>query len=109
MRRMQCREAIEVGGTPTGLCRDAKTGKVSPVELECIDDATGAASSPRWRNGLPYCPKGATLTARCPHGSAPIEIEDPITVASGALLRLGVIVGLIYLGLGYIGGRISRR
>jgi len=104
---MNCRATV--AGTPTGLCRDTKTGKVSPLEIECIDDATGAASKPRWKNGIPYCSKGSTLRARCPHGSVPVEIPDPLSVVGAALLKLAVWIGVIYVGIGYVGGKISRR
>jgi len=85
------REDGSVGAsTPTGLCRDDVTEKTRAPELECVS-SSGKRSKPRYRNGLPYCPKGSKLEAKCPPGSTPIEVNHG-SLSFGFLIPFALIL-----------------
>ena len=90
---------------PTGVCRDDKTRKTRPPKVECVSQATGRRQAPRFVNGLPYCPAGFKLEAKCPPGTHPIVIDDPLT----ALIKTLLPIALILVALGVIRTETPRR
>lgn len=111
----QVRSALQGDGAqasvklPTGVCRDDATGKTRAPELECVSP-TGRRSKPRYVNGLPYCPTGYTLEAKCPPGTTPVEIDDPLTGLGKILGGYLIPIVLILAAVGLLGdGNNPRR